>query len=99
METNSLEPRIEQFIRSQFSVSPTDPSFDKSVDLFAQGYVDSVGVVELLEFLHEDFGVEIPDHDLLTDDFSNIAGIARIVARNLGSKTGPPSEMAAHLRC
>ncbi len=94
METNSLEPRIEQFIRSKFSVSPTDPGFDRSVDLFSQGYVDSVGVVELLEFLQEDFGVEIPDDDMLSDDFSNIAGIARIVVRNLWSKTGPPSEMA-----
>lgn len=94
METNSLEPRIEQFIRSNFSVSPTDPGFDRSVDLFAQGYVDSVGVVELIEFLQEDFGVQISDADLLSEDFSNVAGIARIVVRNLGSKTGPPSEMA-----
>lgn len=94
METNSLEPRIEQFIRSQFSVSPTDPGFDRSVDLFAQGYVDSVGVIELLAFLQENFGVQIRDDDLLSDDFSNIAGIARLVVRSLESETRPPSEMA-----
>ncbi len=84
----SLEPRIEEFIRSQFSISPTDPGFGRSADLFEEGYVDSVGVVEVLEFLNEEFDVEIPDDDLLSDDFSNIAGIARIVARNLKTRTG-----------
>ena len=84
----SLEPRIEEFIRSQFSISPTDPGFGRSADLFEEGYVDSVGVVEVLEFLNEEFDVEIPDDDLLSDDFSNIAGIAQIVARNLKTRTG-----------
>ncbi len=88
IEPSSLEPRIEEYIRSQFSVSPTDPGFDRSADLFEEGYVDSVGVVEVLEFLNEEFNVEIPDDDLLSDDFSTIAGIARIVARNLKTRTG-----------
>lgn len=89
MKSRSIEPRIEEFIRTQFSISPTDPGFDREVDLFEGGYVDSVGIAELLEFLSEEVGVEIPDADLLSDDFSSIAGIARIVSRNLGSATGP----------
>jgi len=80
-----MQNRIEKFIRVQFSVSPTDPEFNREVDLFERGYVDSVGFVELLEFLSQEFGVEIPDEDLLDDDFSSITGIARIVSRNLES--------------
>jgi acyl carrier protein len=80
-----METRIEKFIRDQFSVSPTDPEFNREVDLFERGYLDSVGYVELLEFLSQEFGVEVPDEDLLDDDFSSITGIARIVSRNLGS--------------
>ena len=83
MNFDTVEQRIEGFIRTQFSISPTDPWFDREADLFEQGYVDSVGVVELLGFLQKDFDVEIPDDDLLTDDFSNIAGITRIVLQNL----------------
>lgn len=71
-----------EFIRSQFGISDEDPDFDVGSDLFEQGYVDSVGIIELLEFLNREFGVDIPDDDLLSDDFSNIAGIARIVVRN-----------------
>ncbi len=49
--SSMLEHRIEELIHAQFGVSPTDPRFDREADLFEQGYVDSVGVVELLEFL------------------------------------------------
>jgi acyl carrier protein len=83
MNSDTVEQRIEEFIRTQFSVSLGDPWFDREADLFKQGYVDSMGVVEVLEFLQKDFNVEIPDDDLLTDDFSNIAGITRIVLQNL----------------
>src|SRR5215212_10464424 len=83
-----IEYRIEEFIRLQFGVSPTYPMFSRQVDLFEAGYVDSMGIVELLEFLRGEFNVEIPDDDLLADDFSNIAGIARIVTRHPTSQIG-----------
>jgi D-alanine--poly(phosphoribitol) ligase subunit 2 len=90
VDPSMVEIRIEKFISTQFSVSPTDPGFDREADLFEHGYVDSVGVVELLGFLQEEFSVEVPDDDILTDDFSNIAGIARIVIRNSRLRTGVP---------
>jgi acyl carrier protein len=87
MHTKVVEDHIETIVRNQFSVNPDDPGFDREVDLFEHGYVDSVGVVELLGFLQEKFDVEIPDDDLLSEDFSSIAGIARIVLRNVGVRT------------
>jgi len=84
MKPYNVEHRIEEYIRAQFIVSPTDLEFGRDIDLYDGGYIDSMGVVEMLEFLREEFGVEIPDNDLLSDDFSNIAGIARIVSCNLG---------------
>ena len=90
MHPSMVETRLEKFIRTQFHVSPTDPGFDREADLFENGYVDSVGVIELLGFLQEEFGVEVPDDDILTDDFSNIAGIARIVIQNLRMQTEAP---------
>lgn len=79
---DSVEGRIQEYVQTQFDVSPTDPEFDRNVDLFERGYIDSVGVVELLEFLWAEFSVEVPDDELLGEDFSTIAGIARIVLRN-----------------
>jgi acyl carrier protein len=72
---------VETFVRQQFNVSDSDPGFNRAVDLFESGYVDSVGVAELLEYLTQEFEVEIPENDLFSDDFSSIDGIASMVAR------------------
>lgn len=91
MTQNRIAERIEHFIRTQFRVAATDTRFDRSQQLFELGYVDSVGVLELLGFLGEEFGVEIPDGMLLSDEFSTIDGMASIVqqlrdgGRNEGS--------------
>jgi len=73
--------RLESFVRKQFAVGAADTRFSRSAALFELGYVDSVGVVELLAFVREEFGVEIPDDDLLSEDFSTLDGIAGIVCR------------------
>ena len=90
MNPSMVETPLENYIRTQFNISPTDPGFDRETDLFENGYVDSVGVVELLGFLQEEFRVEVPDDDILSDDLSNIAGIGRIVIQNLSLQTGAP---------
>jgi D-alanine--poly(phosphoribitol) ligase subunit 2 len=77
----SIASRVEAFVRTQFEVDPNDEDFDRTVDLYDRGYIDSVGFVELLAFLGKEFRVEIPEEDLLSDEFLTIDGIAIIVAR------------------
>ena len=81
MSPQAIADRIEAFIRSQFEVDPNDDGFDRTVDLFELGYVDSVGFAELLAFLSEEFGVEVPEDDLLSDEFLRIDGMAMTVSR------------------
>jgi acyl carrier protein len=88
---DDVASRIEAFVRSQFDVHPDDPGFSRKADLYESGYVDSVGVAELLEFLREEFGLEVPESDLLGDDFSTIEGIAGIVVRYEQSRSPGPS--------
>jgi acyl carrier protein len=76
---------VEEFARREFSIKPSDRRFDRTVDLFEDGYVDSVGVIELIEFLERTFVIEIPEEDLFSPEFSTIDGIARIVTRNRSS--------------
>ena len=81
MSPQAIADRIEAFIRSQFEVDPSDDGFDRTIDLFELGYIDSVGFAELLAFLSEEFGAEVPEDDLLSDEFLRIDGMAMIVSR------------------
>jgi acyl carrier protein len=91
LQYDDVASRIEAFIRTQFDVRPDDPGFNRKADLYESGYVDSVGVAELLEFLREEFRLEVPESDLLGDDFSTIEGIAGIVLEYQQSGSPGPS--------
>ena len=81
MTEPEVAARTEDWVRGHFSVNAADPRFARDADLFEGGYVDSVGLAELLAFLEEEFSVEIPDEVLVSDEFATIEGIARIVCR------------------
>jgi acyl carrier protein len=78
---------VEEFARREFSIKPSDRRFDRKVDLFEDGYVDSIGVIELIQFLERTFAIEIPEADLFSPEFSTIDGIANIVIRNRSSQS------------
>lgn len=78
VDTHAL---IEEFVRTRFHVDPGDTHFDQAADVFEDGYIDSVGVIELLAYIEGEFGVEVPEEDLLSEEFSSIRGIATIVER------------------
>jgi acyl carrier protein len=88
MNPAQVADRVEQYVRTQFRVAPGDSRFSRSVPLFDAGYVDSVGVVELLEFLASEFSVQLPDDALISDEFSTVDGIAAIVCRYRNGQPG-----------
>ena len=70
---------LELFIRHQFQVPPRDDQFTRVVNLWEAGYVDSIGVAEVIAFLEDTFAVTIPPETLFDPDFVHIDGIGRIV--------------------
>jgi D-alanine--poly(phosphoribitol) ligase subunit 2 len=81
MNERDVATRIEAFVRDTFDVSPDDPNFGRRLDLFEEGYVDSVGFTELLAFIEEEFGIEVPEEELLSDEFLTIDGMGRVLVR------------------
>jgi acyl carrier protein len=70
---------LEAFIRANFQIGDDDPYFDRNVNLWEEGYVDSTGVVEVIAFLEETFGVTIPEEMLFSPDFTSIGGMSKLV--------------------
>jgi len=64
-----------------------DPASDQT-DLFATASLDSLGLVELLLGLEEEFGIDIDASDLELDSFRSIAAIAAFVRTKLERRNG-----------
>jgi acyl carrier protein len=53
--------------------------------LLEAGVIDSTGVLELIGFLEDTFGIAIPDDDLVPANFDTIGSIVRYLERNGGA--------------
>jgi len=71
--------QIESFVRDRFHIPDDDVLFSRQVNLWEEGYVDSLGVVEVIEFLERRFTVKLPEEVIFSPDFTSIDGIAGFV--------------------
>jgi len=43
------------------------------------GVIDSMNVIELVLFLEQQFGIQVPDHEIVPDNFDSIEQLANFV--------------------
>jgi acyl carrier protein len=68
---------LETFIRERFDVSAHDAYFSENTNLWSEGYVDSLGMVEILEYLEAAFRVSMPQDLLQNPARARVASLAR----------------------
>ena len=79
---NSVHTRIREFVLASFPLARQSPPQDDD-SLLDSGIVDSLGILELVEFLTGSFGIVIDDQDLNPDDFRSISSLTEFVQRKI----------------
>ena len=51
--------------------------------IFKEGFIDSMGFMDLIVFLEKEFGIRTGDADLLEENFESINAISNFVMRKL----------------
>jgi acyl carrier protein len=81
METEEIAAALRSYIRERFGIPSTDTGFDDSVDLFNVGYIDSLGAVELSNFIAERFAINLDGGDWVSFPLSNISEMSSFISR------------------
>jgi acyl carrier protein len=76
--------RIRGFVVDTFLLGDDD-GFDDSDSLIDGGIVDSTGVMEIVAFLEETYGVVIADDELVADNLDSIERLTKFVDTKLAS--------------
>jgi acyl carrier protein len=50
-------------------------SLDESEDLISAGILDSLGILQLVAFIHDAFGIDVPDEDVVFENFHSLESI------------------------
>ena len=75
-----IRSRVVQFVTTNFYVAD-GASVDDEASLLDQGIVDSTGVLEVITFLEEEFGIKIEDAEMIPDNLDTIGNITAFVTR------------------
>lgn len=79
----SVEAKIRAYIAENFLFGDSaqlgvDESF------LDKGIIDSTGILEIVMFLEEQFGIKVADSEMLPENLDSIGNIVRFIARKGG---------------
>jgi acyl carrier protein len=77
----SVSADIERFILDELAQGRGISSIDPQDNLLTKGIVDSHGVMELVGFLEQRYGISVDDADLTPENFENVSSIEAFVGR------------------
>lgn len=76
-----IREKILEFVEREYKL-PDDVDYD-TFDFVENGYVDSMGLVQFVAILEDDFDIEFSAEELLSDEFKTIGGLEKIISEKL----------------
>lgn len=76
MDKQNTTSKIKTFLAQQF---PMTKNVGNDEPLLKNGLIDSLGILEIVTFIENEFGVVVSDEDLLPENFGSIHNLASFV--------------------
>jgi len=76
-----VEPLIRDFIARNILFSDNGFPHPDDVSFLQEGIIDSLGVMELVEFVQKTFGVKVEQSEVTPEHFDSVARLAAFVRR------------------
>ena len=78
---NEYSTKIKDFIITEVSPDLNLPGLDDDQLLIDSGIIDSLGVLRILAFLDETFGIDLSDGEIKLENFRTVRTICEMIER------------------
>jgi acyl carrier protein len=75
-------PEVRGFIVENFLYGQDD-NFSEDVSFLEKGIIDSTGVLELVSFVEDKFGIVVQDQELIPDNFDTLSRLSAFITRKI----------------
>lgn len=73
-----VKDKLTQFFEENFMVE-LDDGFSENNSFLESGVIDSTGVLELVTFLEETFGIKVEDDEIIPENLDSLDNIANYI--------------------
>jgi acyl carrier protein len=77
---DQIRNELREFIGDNYLFGDHDRLPEDDASLLEEGIVDSTGVLELIEFLEDHFGIVVGESETVFDNLGSVGGLTRFVA-------------------
>ena len=84
---NNVDTRLRSFILEKFPLA-RKRGIEDDQPLLESGILDSLGVLDLVGFLEEEFCISVTDEELLPENFQTVESITVFVEKKIGGGAG-----------
>ena len=82
---HDISSALRRFIGENFMFQDEVESLPEDTSFLEAGIIDSTGVLELVCFLENEFGIEVADDEMLPQNLDSIRAITAYVMRKAGT--------------
>ena len=76
-----VQSKLRHFIASELMYGDDDDVLSDEEPLLGSGIVDSLGIMRLVSYIEEEFGVAVPEDQLVPEHFQTVNRLAAFVQR------------------
>jgi len=77
----TVEQKLRQIVTETFLVGQESVELAGDASFIESGLIDSTGILQLVEFVEQEFGLKVDDEDLIPENLDSINRLAAFVER------------------
>ena len=80
-----IESQIQSYIAQNLLFSGTEFNYSNDDSFLEEGIVDSLGVMELVSFVEDQYGLKVNDYEITPENFDSVNKLSKYVRQKMGN--------------
>ena len=77
---------LEKFLVNEIAVNLERKSLTPDEDLLEKGIIDSLGIMKLILFMEETFGIAVADDEIVPENFQTVNMMVKFIKQKIQNK-------------
>ena len=77
----SIKDDLEKYLLTEVLIDQNKKSIEPDEDLLTQGIIDSMGVLQLVNYLEKSFGMKVADEEIVPENFRSLNCLTEFVRK------------------
>jgi acyl carrier protein len=91
-----IEQKLRQIVSETFLVGGENGDLPGDASFIDTGIIDSTGILQLVEFVEQEFNLKVDDEDLIPENLDSINRLVAFVERKKSLSSAGPEQLDAH---